>query len=896
MKRIFLLLASAHFAYAQTTVVSCFDEPHDTELPPIGIVPIADYQKATAEVERLQKELNVALQKKAIAQDVGVVVAEQKKVVQALRAQLEKARKNDPGFQQDERANLVQREQAMVAKVNALEKERGAATAKFQNRLANLQAEFGRREGEWKNKLLFTEGERDEALKSLAEVKTLREKERLEWEQSIADWREKTEHAVRAAQLKQAQESVAHTARLAEEWHLERQALLTKLAEASQQRAEEKKAWEDAVAEWRKQTEEAVRTANAREAQNAVATTARLAAEWQAEREELTGRLVELNRQRAEEAEVWEQSVAQWQERAKQAVRTASVKEAQEAVANTARLAEEWQTERASLEAQVEEMSTKLAKLEGQLGVQGFEDQQAEVLRLGLAQKSRALEDLGADAARLATAWKKEREEARRDLDAMRDLYKSTLTDVKSRDQRVSQLDAQLADKDVALEALAKEATRLSGNWKEQRGGLQKKIAALEKKLSACQKQLQQKAKQGDSGARSRLAEQLAVASDLQSKLALAKKREGTLKSSLMTLRDEVGKCKKEVLNFQSQKEKDAQALAVLRAELEEMKENYEVVERELAATTKALASSRSQRKNLQLKFDEVNAQLVQAQEQLKAARQQAEANKKAKVEAAEKAAQVKNLENQLGRLAVAQQELEGTLITTLGDFEQLQTSYVKLQQEAAGGGEVAQKAIAARETAERELRKLQQKMQGEEAKLRKARERVQEVEEKHKAVEADAKAAEEAGKAALGKCEAELQQARREMGQLQLGKEQLVKETEALRKRFVQIEPVRYQLASANVVAQQQRVLAEVKQVLEVYPDANFSIKGHTCNIGSEEANLKLSEDRALVLRDFLVANGIEEKRFTLVEGCGDTEPQASNENDEGRQQNRRVEIEVIR
>jgi outer membrane protein OmpA-like peptidoglycan-associated protein len=528
--------------------------------------------------------------------------------------------------------------------------------------------------------------------------------------------------------------------------------------------------------------------------------------------------------------------------------------------------------------------------------VQGFEDQQAEVLRLGLAQKSRALEDLGADAARLATAWKKEREEARRDLDAMRDLYKSTLTDVKSRDQRVSQLDAQLADKDVALEALAKEATRLSGNWKEQRGGLQKKIAALEKKLSACQKQLQQKAKQGDNGARSRLAEQLAVASDLQSKLALAKKREGTLKSSLMTLRDEVGKCKKEVLNFQSQKEKDAQALAVLRAELEEMKENYEVVERELAATTKALASSRSQRKNLQLKFDEVNAQLVQAQEQLKAARQQAEANKKAKVEAAEKAAQVKNLENQLGRLAVAQQELEGTLITTLGDFEQLQTSYVKLQQEAAGGGEVAQKAIAARETAEIELRKLQQKMQGEEAKLRKARERVQEVEEKHKAVEADAKAAEEAGKAALGKCEAELQQARREMGQLQLGKEQLVKETEALRKRFVQIEPVRYQLASANVVAQQQRVLAEVKQVLEVYPDANFSIKGHTCNIGSEEANLKLSEDRALVLRDFLVANGIEEKRFTLVEGCGDTEPQASNENDEGRQQNRRVEIEVIR
>ena len=168
-------------------------------------------------------------------------------------------------------------------------------------------------------------------------------------------------------------------------------------------------------------------------------------------------------------------------------------------------------------------------------------------------------------------------------------------------------------------------------------------------------------------------------------------------------------------------------------------------------------------------------------------------------------------------------------------------------------------------------------------------------MEKKQKAVEKNAKEVEEAGKVALGKREAELQKARSEMSELQLGQTKLLEEKEALRKRFVHIEPVRYQLASANVVAQQQRVLAEARQVLEVYPDAKFTIKGHTCNIGREDANLKLSEDRALLLKDFLVKNGIEDTRFTLVEGCGDTEPEASNDTDEGRRQNRRVEIEVV-
>ena len=225
-----------------------------------------------------------------------------------------------------------------------------------------------------------------------------------------------------------------------------------------------------------------------------------------------------------------------------------------------------------------------------------------------------------------------------------------------------------------------------------------------------------------------------------------------------------------------------------------------------------------------------------------------------------------------------------------------MQKSYIQLKAKTADGGDAARQAIAAKVSAEEQLITLQQKLKAEEISLQKAKDRVRQVEEKKKAAEADAKAKVEAGKVALGKREAELEKARQAMDKMQLGQKALADEAEALRKRFVHIEPVRYQLASANVVAQQQRVLAEVRQVLEVYPNANFSIKGHTCNIGSEDANLKLSEDRAIVLRDFLIENGIEESRFTLIEGCGDTEPQASNDTDEGRRQNRRVEIEVVR
>jgi outer membrane protein OmpA-like peptidoglycan-associated protein len=72
------------------------------------------------------------------------------------------------------------------------------------------------------------------------------------------------------------------------------------------------------------------------------------------------------------------------------------------------------------------------------------------------------------------------------------------------------------------------------------------------------------------------------------------------------------------------------------------------------------------------------------------------------------------------------------------------------------------------------------------------------------------------------------------------------------------------------------------------------IEIAGHTDNVGTAESNMKLSNDRANVVRDYLIKHGIEPKRVT-AKGYGETQPVASNDTRDGRQQNRRTEVRII-
>ena len=86
---------------------------------------------------------------------------------------------------------------------------------------------------------------------------------------------------------------------------------------------------------------------------------------------------------------------------------------------------------------------------------------------------------------------------------------------------------------------------------------------------------------------------------------------------------------------------------------------------------------------------------------------------------------------------------------------------------------------------------------------------------------------------------------------------------------------------------------LAKVSGILLAYPGLNIAVGGYTDNVGGDEMNQKLSENRAGAVRDYLVQEGVSANSVT-AQGFGNTQPVASNDNSSGRQENRRVELLV--
>jgi outer membrane protein OmpA-like peptidoglycan-associated protein len=86
---------------------------------------------------------------------------------------------------------------------------------------------------------------------------------------------------------------------------------------------------------------------------------------------------------------------------------------------------------------------------------------------------------------------------------------------------------------------------------------------------------------------------------------------------------------------------------------------------------------------------------------------------------------------------------------------------------------------------------------------------------------------------------------------------------------------------------------LAKVAGILLAYPGLNIEVGGYTDNVGSDDMNQRLSENRAGSVRDYLVQQGVVTNSVS-ARGFGNTSPVASNGNSSGRQQNRRVELLV--
>ena len=85
---------------------------------------------------------------------------------------------------------------------------------------------------------------------------------------------------------------------------------------------------------------------------------------------------------------------------------------------------------------------------------------------------------------------------------------------------------------------------------------------------------------------------------------------------------------------------------------------------------------------------------------------------------------------------------------------------------------------------------------------------------------------------------------------------------------------------------------LTDFAEVLKTTPDADVAILGHTDNVGSDKANQSVSEKRAKAVANFLVEQGTVNTQIKDVLGMSHTQPVASNDTEEGKAQNRRVEV----
>lgn len=102
----------------------------------------------------------------------------------------------------------------------------------------------------------------------------------------------------------------------------------------------------------------------------------------------------------------------------------------------------------------------------------------------------------------------------------------------------------------------------------------------------------------------------------------------------------------------------------------------------------------------------------------------------------------------------------------------------------------------------------------------------------------------------------------------------------------------VNFAFDSAELRPQGEMTLDEVAHRLRESPDLRVKIEGHTDSVGSNEYNQGLSQRRAESVREYLMSQGIAGDRMTAT-GYGEERPVATNDTDEGRALNRRVEID---
>ena len=198
-----------------------------------------------------------------------------------------------------------------------------------------------------------------------------------------------------------------------------------------------------------------------------------------------------------------------------------------------------------------------------------------------------------------------------------------------------------------------------------------------------------------------------------------------------------------------------------------------------------------------------------------------------------------------------------------------------------------AEAARAEAEAAKAEAERMKQEAQ--QAALEAARQKEEAEKAKAEALAQQQALAEEAAKAkqAAAQSENEKQELRARLLQ-QLNS--ILSTRDTARGLIANMSDVLFKSGSSELLPSARERLAKVSGIILAYPSLHLEVEGHTDSVGGEDYNQALSERRAQAVRDYLVQQGITSN--ILARGFGKSEPVASNDTAEGRQQNRRVEI----
>jgi outer membrane protein OmpA-like peptidoglycan-associated protein len=109
-----------------------------------------------------------------------------------------------------------------------------------------------------------------------------------------------------------------------------------------------------------------------------------------------------------------------------------------------------------------------------------------------------------------------------------------------------------------------------------------------------------------------------------------------------------------------------------------------------------------------------------------------------------------------------------------------------------------------------------------------------------------------------------------------------------------IRLNNIFFDFAKATLTPESSHELDRILTYFQKFPDLKIEISGHTDAIGTDTENQKLSEERANSVRAYLIRKGVPIDKIEAV-GYGETVPVASNDTDEGRQLNRRVEFKVL-